>query len=245
MTEWHETQPVSATGATGDDLDVIVVGGGQAGLAIGYFLAQHGRKFAILEAADEPAAAWRTRWDSLRLFTPARYSGLPGLPFGGDPDAYPERDAVVAYLTEYARQFTLPVVLGSRVRSVRRVEGRYLVEVDGRSYRADQVVVATGPFQVPFVPPIAERLGPEVFHLHSTRYRAMVRCWLWVAATPAFRLPKSSRPRVRFTCRSDRGRRLCLSGFSAATCSGTSRRPERCANRRTRGSAGDWKAETH
>ena len=78
----------------------------------------------------------------------------------------------MAYLTEYARQFTLPVVLGSRVRSVRRVEGRYLVEVDGRSYRADQVVVATGPFQVPFVPPIAERLGPEVFHLHSTRYRA-------------------------------------------------------------------------
>ena len=107
MTEWRETQPVPATGATGDDLEVIVVGGGQAGLAIGYFLAQQGRSFAILEAADEPAAAWRARWDSLKLFTPARYSGLPGLPFPGEPDAYPGRDDVVAYLTEYTRQFDL------------------------------------------------------------------------------------------------------------------------------------------
>ena len=117
MTEWHETQPTSANGATGDDLEVIVVGGGQAGLAIGYFLAQQGRNFAILEAAEEPAAAWRARWDSLKLFTPARYSSLPGLPFPGDPDTYPGRDDVVAYLTEYARHFALPVVLGSRVRA--------------------------------------------------------------------------------------------------------------------------------
>ena len=112
------------------------------------------------------------RWDSLKLFTPARYSSLPGLPFPGDPDAYPGRDDVVAYLTEYARHFALPVVLGSRVRAIRRAEGRYLVEVDGRSYTADQVVVATGPFQVPFVPPIADQLGQDVFQLHSTRYRA-------------------------------------------------------------------------
>ena len=107
MTERHETQPPSANGAVSDHLEVIVVGGGQAGLAIGYFLAQQGRNFAILEAAEEPAAAWRARWDSLKLFTPARYSGLPGLPFPGDPDAYPGRDDVVAYLTEYTRHFAL------------------------------------------------------------------------------------------------------------------------------------------
>ena len=172
MTEWHETQPASATGAVSDDLEVIVVGGGQAGLAIGYFLARQGRNFAILEAAEEPAAAWRARWDSLKLFTPARYSSLPGLPFPGDPDSYPGRDDVVAYLTEYARHFALPVALGSRVRSVRRAEDRYLVEVDDRSYTADQVVIATGPFQVPFVPPIADDLGQDVFQLHSTQYRA-------------------------------------------------------------------------
>jgi putative flavoprotein involved in K+ transport len=155
-----------------DHLDVIVVGGSQAGLAIGYFLAQQGCHFAILEAAAEPAAAWRARWDSLKLFTPVRYSSLPGLPFPGAPDSYPGRDDVASYLTEYARHFTLPVALGSRVRSVRRVEDRYRVELEDRSYTADQVVIATGPFQVPLVPPVADTLGQDVFQLHSTRYRA-------------------------------------------------------------------------
>jgi putative flavoprotein involved in K+ transport len=152
--------------------EVIVVGAGQAGLSIGYFLAQQGREFAILECSDEPAAAWRARWDSLKLFTPARYSSLPGLPFPGDPDSYPTRDDVAAYLTDYARHFELPVVLNSCVRSIRRSNGTYLVELDDRTYEADQVVVATGPFQVPFVPRIAERLDPEVLQLHSTGYRA-------------------------------------------------------------------------
>ena len=85
--------------------EVIVVGGGQAGLAIGYFLAKQGRGFMILEAAEAPAAAWRARWDSLRLFTSARYDGLPGRSFPGDPDHYPSRDEVVSYLTDYARDF--------------------------------------------------------------------------------------------------------------------------------------------
>src|SRR4051812_30538991 len=98
--------------------DVVVIGGGQAGLAMGHPLDRRGLSFAILEAAAEPAAAWRKRWDSLRLFTPARYSSLPGRPFPGDPDRYPGRDEVVEYLTDYARE--LPVALNSPVRSVRR-----------------------------------------------------------------------------------------------------------------------------
>jgi putative flavoprotein involved in K+ transport len=151
--------------------EVVVVGGGQAGLAIGYFLAQHGRDFTILEAAEEPAAAWRERWDSLKLFTPARYDALPGLAFPGDPDRYPTRDEVVAYLTEYARHFDLPVELNSRVRSITKGNGTYLVELDDRTVEADQVVVATGPFQVPRVPRIAERLDPGVVQLHSSAYR--------------------------------------------------------------------------
>ena len=172
MTERHETQPVSADSEVDDKLEVIVVGGGQAGLAVGYFLAQQGRRFVILEAEGEPAAAWRARWDSLKLFTPARYSGLPELPFPGGPDSYPGRDDVIDYLTDYARRFDLSVVLDSRVRAVRRAEHRYLVELDDRRYTADQVVVATGPFQVPFVPAIADQLGQDVFQLHSIRYRA-------------------------------------------------------------------------
>src|SRR4051812_45074107 len=99
--------------------DVVVIGGGQAGLAIGHHLSLQGRDFAILEAAAEPAAAWRSRWDSLRLFTPARYDGLPGREFPGPPDAYPTRDDVVDYLTDYAREFDLPIELDSRVRAVR------------------------------------------------------------------------------------------------------------------------------
>jgi putative flavoprotein involved in K+ transport len=152
--------------------EVVVVGGGQAGLAIGYHLAQQGRDFTILEAAAEPAAAWRQRWDSLRLFTPARYDALPGLGFPGDPDRYPGRDDVVAYLTDYARRFHLPVELDSPVRAIRKSGESYLVELEDRAYEGQQVVVATGPFQVPFVPAIAERLGREVAQLHSTAYRS-------------------------------------------------------------------------
>src|SRR5262245_7532776 len=151
--------------------DVIVVGGGQAGLAMGYFLARQGRRFAILDAADVPAAAWRERWESLKLFTPVRYSGLPGRPFPGDPDSYPGRDDVVAYLTDYAHDLALPVQLNSRVRSIRRGAGSgYAVRVADRTLEADQVVVATGPFQVPRVPAFAAALDGGVVQLHSSAY---------------------------------------------------------------------------
>ena len=158
-------------GAAGERREVIVVGGGQAGLAIGYLLARQGRRFTILEAANAPAAAWRERWDSLRLFTPVRYDSLPGRAFPGPPDSYPGRDDVTAYLTDYARDFELPVELGSRVHAVRQGERGYLVELDGRSYEAGQVVIATGPFQIPRVPALAERLDPDITQFHSSRYR--------------------------------------------------------------------------
>ena len=151
--------------------DVVVVGAGQAGLAIGRELARAGRRFVILEAAAV-GAAWRERWESLVLFTPRRYSALPGLPFPGDPDGYPTRDEVVAYLEQYASEFELPVRLDSRVHSLRRAEdGGFLVALDGASIEADAVVVATGPFQAPFVPAVAEGLAPEVVQLHSVEYR--------------------------------------------------------------------------
>jgi putative flavoprotein involved in K+ transport len=150
--------------------EVVVVGGGQAGLAIGWHLARQGRDFTILEAAAQPAAAWRNRWDSLKLFTPVRYDSLPGRPFPGEPDGYPGRDEVVAYLTDYARD--LPVQLDSPVRAVRQADaGGYHVELDGRAIEADQAVVATGPFQVPRVPEIASRLHASVAHFHSIDYR--------------------------------------------------------------------------
>src|SRR5918995_310233 len=127
----------------------------------------------VHEAPGEPASAWRGRWDSLRLFTSVRYDSLPGFDFPGDPDSYPGRDDVIAYLTDYAQRFELPVEFNSRVQAVRaRDGGGFLVELADRTYEADQVVVATGPFQVPFTPPIAAGLGPELVQLHSARYRA-------------------------------------------------------------------------
>jgi putative flavoprotein involved in K+ transport len=151
--------------------DVVVVGAGQAGLAIGYFLARQGRRFVIVDGADSIGAAWRSRWDSLLLFTPRRYDSLPGLDFPGDPNGYPTRDEVIAYLEQYAAAFDLPIELGSGVRSLTKNDETFVVELDGRRIEADQVVVATGPFQVPFVPPLAAQLGPEVFQTHSTGYR--------------------------------------------------------------------------
>src|SRR6187455_412152 len=99
-----------------DRVEVVVVGAGQAGLAIGFFLAHQGPRFRILEAADSVGAAWQDRWDSLALFTPRRYDALPGLAFPGDPDGYPIRDEVVAYLDRYAGEFQLPIELSSPVR---------------------------------------------------------------------------------------------------------------------------------
>jgi putative flavoprotein involved in K+ transport len=168
------TDPAGAAhepGAVRDRREVVVVGAGQAGLAIGYFLKQRGRDFTILEAANAPAAAWRARWDSLRLFTPVRYDSLPGRAFPGVPDSYPGRDQVVAYLTDYASAFGLPIELNSPVRAIRPADGGYLVELDDRAYGAEQVVIATGPFQVPRVPPIARPLDPGIVQLHSTAYQ--------------------------------------------------------------------------
>jgi putative flavoprotein involved in K+ transport len=151
--------------------DVVVIGAGQAGLAMGHFLARQGRRFVILEAAEAVASAWRGRWDSLTLFTPRRYSGLPGLAFPGDPDTYPTRDEVIAYLEQYAAEFELPIEFSSVVRSLTKRDGRFLLELDDRRYEADQVVVATGPFQQPRLPAPADELAADVTQMHSVEYR--------------------------------------------------------------------------
>jgi putative flavoprotein involved in K+ transport len=153
------------------DVEVAVIGAGQAGLAMGHFLRREALEFVILDRADSIADAWRKRWDSLTLFTPRRYDSLPGLPFPGDPDGYPSRDEVIAYLERYAGTFQLPVELNSPVRRLVAEEGRFQLELGGESRAADQVVVATGPFQEPYVPPIADALAPEVAQMHSSGYR--------------------------------------------------------------------------
>jgi putative flavoprotein involved in K+ transport len=168
MIEHPPIQPLANGGAS---VEVAVIGAGQAGLAIGYFLARQGRTFVILDGADSVGAAWRKRWESLILFTSRRYNSLPGLAFPGDPDGYPTRDEVIAYLENYTATFALPVQLGSAVRSLTKKGETFVLSLDGRTIEANQVVVATGPFQTPRVPAFARELGPEVFQTHSADYR--------------------------------------------------------------------------
>ena len=144
---------------SGDRFDVAVIGGGQAGLAIGYFLAREGRHFTILEASDSIGTAWRSRWDSLVLFTPRRYDSLPGLPFPGDPDGYPGRDEVIDYLESYATTFELPVQLNSTVQSLAPADGGFILSLGARTLDADQVVVATRSVSGPECPCV--RCGPR------------------------------------------------------------------------------------
>ncbi len=165
------TTTTDAAEGSRERFDVVVIGAGQAGLAIGHFLARAGRRFLIVDRSDSIAAAWRTRWDSLVLFTPRRYDSLPGLAFPGDPDGYPTRDEVIAYLEQYAAAFELPIELKSAVRSLNADGGGFLVALEDRQIEADQVVVATGPFQLPRVPALADQLSPDVFQTHSTGYR--------------------------------------------------------------------------
>src|SRR4029077_13558818 len=152
--------------------EVAVVGGSQAGLAIGYFLKRREKRFVILDAAVSIGSAWRARWESLVLFTPRRYDSLPGLPFPGDPDGYPTRDEVIDYLETYREKFALPLVLGSNVRAMTQDNGTFLLDLDGRTVQARQVVVATGPFRTLRVPDFASELAPGVFQTHSQGYRA-------------------------------------------------------------------------
>ena len=215
--------------ADGEHVEVVVVGGGQAGLAIGYFLARQGRRFLILEAGDSVGAAWRQRWDSLALFTPRRYDALPGVGFPGGPDGYPTRDEVVSYLTAYAETCKLPLVLNSAVRSLTQTDDGFQLECSDRTVAADQVVMATGPFQLPFTPALAGQFGPEVFQMHSTgtgnrRTSRQGPCWLSVGATLVSRSRRSSRARTRSTCRLAHGKRCCPRRFGAVTCSGGSPR---------------------
>ena len=151
--------------------DVVVIGGSQAGLAIGYHLSRRGLRFVILDAGPETGHVWRTGWDSLTLFTPAQYSGLPGMAFPLPKDTYPSKDDVVTYLQAYVSSFDLPLRFNARVTSLTKRDGDYLVATADEEFTASQVVVATGPFQVPFVPPVAGELDEAVYQIHSADYR--------------------------------------------------------------------------
>jgi putative flavoprotein involved in K+ transport len=152
-------------------IETVVVGGGQAGLAVGYHLARRKREFVILDAHERIGDAWRTRWDSLRLFTPARYDGLPGWRFPAPAWSFPTKDEMADYLEAYAARFGLPVRNGVRVDGVAREGGRYVVTAGDERIEADNVVIAAGAHRTPRLPAFASELDPQIVQLHSSEYR--------------------------------------------------------------------------
>ena len=158
-------------GAGTERFEVVVVGGGQAGLSVGYHLARRGLRFVILDAHARIGDAWRTRWDSLRLFTPARFDGLAGMPFPAPAHAFPTKDAMADYLEAYAARFALPVRTGVAVDRLSRSGGRFVLAAGARRFEAEQVVVAMSDWQRPRLPPFAPELDPGIVQLHSSAYR--------------------------------------------------------------------------
>jgi putative flavoprotein involved in K+ transport len=149
----------------------VIVGGGQAGIATGYHLAKQGHSFVILDAGERVGDAWRGRWDSLRLYSPAAYDGLPGMRFPAPRASFPTTHEMADFLEAYASHFELPVRSATTVESLAKEDDHYVVSTGTATLEADNVVVATGVMQKPFVPSFAPELDPRIRHLHSSEYR--------------------------------------------------------------------------
>ncbi len=153
-------------------VETVVIGAGQAGLAVGYHLQQNGTKFLILDGNTRVGDGWRRQWDSLRLFSPASHDALPGMRFPAPKWSYPGKDEVADYLEQYAARFDLPVRLESRVESLVATADEYLVTIGAHEIKASNVVIATGGLgRTPYIPAFADRLDPGVLQLHSSEYR--------------------------------------------------------------------------
>ena len=172
MNEEREGERRRGPTAGPERFETVIIGGGQAGLSVGYHLAKRDRPFVILDANERIGDSWRKRWDSLRVFTPARADGLAGWPFPASSWSFPTKDEVGDYLEAYAKRFDLPVRTAVRVDGVSRQENGYVVACGDRRIEADNVVVASGAHQIPKVPPFASELDPSIVQLHSSEYLA-------------------------------------------------------------------------
>lgn len=155
-----------------EHIETLIIGGGQSGLAVAYQLKRSGRPVLILEGNERVGDSWRKRWDSLRVFSPAKFDGLPGMRFPAPSLSFPTKDAVADYQAAYAKRFDLPVRTSTRVDAVDRRGDRYVVTAGASTYEADNVVIATGACQVPKIPAFASELRPAIKQMHSSEYKS-------------------------------------------------------------------------
>jgi putative flavoprotein involved in K+ transport len=152
--------------------ETVIIGGGQVGLAAGYHLKRRGMEHVILDAGERSGDAWRKRWPSLHLYSPAKYDELPGMRFPGRRFAFPSAGEMADYLEAYAKRFELPVQNSVHVDGLSKTGSGYEVRAGERRFQADNVVVATGVMQTPIVPELASELAPHITQLHSSNYRS-------------------------------------------------------------------------
>ena len=157
---------------TTQSIDTLIIGAGQAGLATAYHVRRLGRECLIVDGNQRVGDNWRRHYDSLRLYTPAKYCGLPGMTFPGDAWSYPSKDDVADYLEEYALHFDLPTRMSTRVDRLERIDGRFVATIGDEQIECADVVVATGTFgRTPNIPDFATDLDPEIRQLHSSEYK--------------------------------------------------------------------------
>jgi putative flavoprotein involved in K+ transport len=154
-------------------LDYVVIGGAQAGLSMAYHLKTMGKKFIVVDGEDEIGASWLNRWDSLKLFTPTEYNHLPGLKFDAPKGHYPTKVEVANYFKLYVKQFKIPVQLNTLVTSVRKTKEGFFVTHKGGEIETKNVIVATGPFHIPYTPPCHTKISDSILQMHSNYYKSV------------------------------------------------------------------------
>lgn len=161
--------------AATEHTDVLIVGAGQSGLALGYHLQRRGRQVLLVDRNERIGDSWRARWDSLKLYSPASRDGLPGMPFPAGRTAYPTKNEMADYLEAYAARFELPLRLGNQVEALTQEDGRFVAHTRESRIEAETVVVASGVFEKPYVPTFAGELNPTITQLHSGAYRNLAQ----------------------------------------------------------------------
>ena len=152
-------------------IDFLIIGAGQAGLAMAYYLNSLGKDYTVVDANSEVGAPWLKRWDSLKLFTPSEFNNLPGMDFPHKKGHYANKFEVSSYLKSYVDKFSIPIKFNEKIISLRKVGGSFEVESENSQYLAKNVIIATGPFHTPYTPKCSENISPEVLQIHSEHYK--------------------------------------------------------------------------